>query len=212
MSASFSLVAIGAVVFASTNVDDIFVLLGFFSDPRFRVRQVVLGQYLGIGALIAASVVLALASFVIPRAYIGLLGFAPLTIGIWKVVAREAASAEQPPASARANVLAVTAVTLANGADNLAAYTPLFATRRLWEVGLLSTVFLVIAGLWCGVAHRLTRHPSVGQPIRKYGRILLPWVLMALGLYILVGSGTFRLISKSAAPSHPTPEDLDRGG
>ncbi len=59
----------------------------------------------------------------------------------------------------RANVLAVTAVTLANGADNLAAYTPLFATRRLWEVGLLTTVFLFMTAL------------------------------MALGLYILVGSG-----------------------
>jgi hypothetical protein len=34
------LVGVGAVVFASTNVDDIFVLLGFFPDPRFRVRQV----------------------------------------------------------------------------------------------------------------------------------------------------------------------------
>jgi len=44
-------------VFAATNVDDIFVLLGFFSDSTFRVRQVVLGQFLGIVALTAGAVV-----------------------------------------------------------------------------------------------------------------------------------------------------------
>ncbi len=37
------LIGLAAVVFASTNIDDVFVLLGFFADPKFRARDVVIG-------------------------------------------------------------------------------------------------------------------------------------------------------------------------
>jgi cadmium resistance protein CadD (predicted permease) len=50
-------ILVSVAAFASTNIDDIFVLLGFFSAPAFRTRHVVLGQYLGIGALVAVSLV-----------------------------------------------------------------------------------------------------------------------------------------------------------
>jgi cadmium resistance protein CadD (predicted permease) len=118
---------------------------------------------------------------VIPPAYVGLLGVVPLAIGLWKLLGHRSASGDEMASSPRASVLAVTAVTVANGGDNLAVYTPLFATRRPWEVGLLVAVFLVMTGLWCGVARYLIRHPTLGPPIRKCGRILLPWILIALG-------------------------------
>jgi cadmium resistance protein CadD (predicted permease) len=37
------LVAIGATAFIATNIDDIFVLMMFFSSLSYPVRQVVLG-------------------------------------------------------------------------------------------------------------------------------------------------------------------------
>jgi cadmium resistance protein CadD (predicted permease) len=37
------LVAIGGAAFVATNIDDIFVLMMFFSSLTFPVRQVVLG-------------------------------------------------------------------------------------------------------------------------------------------------------------------------
>ena len=48
----------GVAAFAATNVDDIFILMLFFSkvDGEFRNRHVVLGQYLGFAALVALSV------------------------------------------------------------------------------------------------------------------------------------------------------------
>jgi hypothetical protein len=39
------LVAISVIAFVATNIDDIFVLMMFFSSLTFPVRQVVLGQY-----------------------------------------------------------------------------------------------------------------------------------------------------------------------
>src|ERR1700733_16062715 len=79
-----SVFGVAVAVFTSTNLDDMFVLLGFFSDPKFRSRQVVIGQYFGIGTLFGLSVVASLVSLVIPTAYVGLLGLAPIMIGLRK--------------------------------------------------------------------------------------------------------------------------------
>src|SRR5271154_4636522 len=59
---AFELVSQAVVLFISTDLDDVFVLLGFFADPRFRIRQIVAGQFIGIAALYALSVVGSLVS------------------------------------------------------------------------------------------------------------------------------------------------------
>jgi cadmium resistance protein CadD (predicted permease) len=75
------LVAIGVGAFAATNIDDIFVLMLFFSSLSFPVRHIILGQYLGIGSLIAISVVRSLISLVVPS-----MGIAPIAIGIKNLI------------------------------------------------------------------------------------------------------------------------------
>jgi len=74
---TLSQLGIGVVVFASTNIDDIFLLSAFFADPHLRPRSVVAGQFLGIGALVTASAVAALAAVVIPPGWSSLLGLVP---------------------------------------------------------------------------------------------------------------------------------------
>jgi cadmium resistance protein CadD (predicted permease) len=80
------LTGLAVALFVSTNIDDVFVLLGFFVDPKFKMRQIVVGQYLGIIGLYGASVVASLISLVIAPAFIGLLGLAPIAIGLKKSV------------------------------------------------------------------------------------------------------------------------------
>ena len=79
---SAGLVAIGVSAFAATNIDDIFVLMLFFSSSSFPVRHVILGQYLRIGLLIAISVVGSLIALVVPTYVIGLMGVVPIAIGV----------------------------------------------------------------------------------------------------------------------------------
>jgi cadmium resistance protein CadD (predicted permease) len=47
MRGLWSTTGLAVLLFASTNVDDIFVLIAFFSDRAFRAREVVAGQLLG---------------------------------------------------------------------------------------------------------------------------------------------------------------------
>lgn len=188
---------VSAVAFVSTNVDDIFVLLGFFADPAFRARHVVLGQYLGIGALVAVSLVCSLIALVIPPAYIGLLGLLPIGIGVkklWDARRGEEDAEGGHPAPGAHKVLAVAAVTAANGGDNLGVYVPMFATRALDERLVIIAVFAVMTALWCLVAHFLVNHRALGAPIRRYGRWLLPWVLIAIGIAILLENDTLAVV------------------
>jgi len=50
------LIVLGISAFVSTNIDDIFLLIMFFSNYlKFLPYQVVIGQYIGIGLLIVIT-------------------------------------------------------------------------------------------------------------------------------------------------------------
>jgi cadmium resistance protein CadD (predicted permease) len=199
MEALVSLIGLSVVVFASTNIDDAFVLVGFFADKNFRARDVVIGQYAGVSGLYVVSVIAALISLVIPPAYIGLLGFVPIAIGVKKLSdlwrGEETKGEEKLPSTgALRRMLAVATVTLANGGDNIAVYTALFATRRGHEVPAMGVVFAVMTGLWCLAAHWLVNHRALGAPIRHYAHRVVPFVLIGLGVLILMKTDTLRLL------------------
>jgi cadmium resistance protein CadD (predicted permease) len=190
-------IVLGIVVFASTDIDDIFLLLGFFADRQFRARQIVLGQYLGMCGIILAALTCSLISLVIPASYIGLLGVFPIAIGAGKLRTLwrgDDAIPETHSDSTTGNkVIAVALVTVANGGDNIGIYGSLFATRGGWENAVLVLVFLAMTAAWCVIAHYLVNHPTLGNPIRKYGHIALPCALIGLGFYILGSTGALRL-------------------
>jgi cadmium resistance protein CadD (predicted permease) len=202
MEQIFGLVGIAIVLFASTNIDDVFVLLGFFADSKFGVRQVAVGQFIGIGALYSVSVVASLISLVLAPAYIGFLGLVPIAIGLKKVwelwkggeAGEEDAEVLGKAVAGHGNIIAVAAVTMANGGDNISIYTPLFATRSIYDIAIIGVVFAIMTVVWLGLAHWLTSHRTIGAPIRRYGHRVVPLVLIALGCFILYEAGTFALL------------------
>jgi cadmium resistance protein CadD (predicted permease) len=196
------LVGQAIVLFISTDLDDVFVLLGFFADPRFRIRQIVAGQFIGIAALYALSVVGSLVSLVMPSAVIGLLGLVPITMGLrsaWELwntsAANEQVTAENLNSRiGRANIAAVFAMTVANGGDNVSVYIPLFAMRSAATIAIMGLVFAIMTAIWLLLAFWLTRHRAIGAPIRRWARQLMPFVFIALGIFILCQAGTAKLL------------------
>src|SRR4029079_15741907 len=85
MSHLLGVLGVAAVVFATTNTDDLFLLAAFFSAPHLRARAVVLGQFLGITLLVVASAAAAWASVAVGAGYTALLGAAPLALGLRKL-------------------------------------------------------------------------------------------------------------------------------
>ena len=197
---------IGIVTFAATNMDDLLVLLVFFSDPGFRPGQVVLGQYLGISALIGLSLLGFLAALAFPPQAVGLLGVLPLSLGaaaLWRnrpgAPAREDGEEDEAGEALRTargrlaglgRPLAVASVTVANGGDNLGLYIPLFASSSPARLTLLIATFLVMTGLWCWLSRQVMVHPVLGRVLSRWLRPALPWVLMGLGAWILLEAGS----------------------
>lgn len=188
---------IAAVVFASTNVDDIFLSSAFFADPHLTTRSVLIGQLAGIGLLVAASALAALAAIAVPAEWVALLGLVPLALGIRKLwlLRRDGGDGEVSDASdmrgrehglerrTHSEVFAVAGVTIANGGDNLSVYIPLFASD-LRLIPVYAAVFAVMTAVWCAAGYALVNNRVAGQHVRQYGHIVLPFVLIALGLYV----------------------------
>lgn len=193
------LVAIGVVAFVATNIDDIFVLMMFFSSLTFPVRQVVLGQYVGIGLLIAISALGSLIALVVPTYIIGLMGMIPIAIGIRKLV--EIREKDKSPSrqvvqdkknKSSLSFLSVAAVTFSNGGDNIGVYVPLFSKyNSVSQITTLTVVFIAMTAVWCIASYYFVNHPLVASRIRHVGNIVLPFVLIGLGTYILSESFLF---------------------
>jgi cadmium resistance protein CadD (predicted permease) len=177
-------VAIGAGAFVSTNIDDILLLAVFFSERGRRIMSIVLGQFLGIGALVAASVLAALAAVAIPDAWIPLLGLVPCALGVKRLFLADDGDSDEPPRGMSA--LSVAAVTAANGGDNLGVYIPMFASQPD-VVPTYVAVFGIGTGVWCALGYWAVSHRTAGAALARYGHRILPWALIAIGLHVLSG-------------------------
>ena len=123
------------IAFASTNIDDIFVLMALFSHVNhqtFRIKHIVVGQFIGILSLTVISFIGALGLFFVPVSWIGLLGLIPLYIGVKGLLSINKSDQEddapiidkQNKAAFGGATLKVAAITIGNGGDNIAYLHP----------------------------------------------------------------------------------------
>lgn len=196
MESLFALLGLAITLFVSTNADDLVVLVGFFADHRFSVRDIVAGQYAGLAVLFVVSVAASLVSLVIPTVYLGLLGILPILIGWKKLVElrHHRAATDQPTSrgssTSYANIHAVALVTIANGGDNIGIYTPAFAVSSGGQIAVIAAVFVAMTALWCLFAHWMVTHPRLGAPLRRYAHLLAPVILIGLGVAIIYNAGS----------------------
>jgi cadmium resistance protein CadD (predicted permease) len=185
-----SSVGAAASVFAVTNVDDLVLLAAFFSHPGARMRSVAFGQVLGIGSLVLVSAAAALAALLVPTGWTSALGVVPLGLGLrelWRRLQAAEQDGDEPFEAVPAPLLwSVAGVTFANGGDNLSVYIPMFASDP-GAIPLYVAVFAVMTGVWIAGAWGLVHQPAIGPVLRRLGNASLPFVLIGLGVWILLG-------------------------
>jgi cadmium resistance protein CadD (predicted permease) len=210
---NLGLVGQAIALFALTNIDDIIVLAVFFGQATSRSDrlQVVLGQYLGFAGILLAAVLGTLGAGLLPEKAIPYLGLLPLFLGLraaWEVwrerremAAGAEAGSETHGAEAQGTihpgrqpgVLTVAAVTLANGGDNIGVYVPVFAATGIGALVTYVIVFLLLVAVWCLAGWWFASRPVVAQVLTRWGHVILPVVLIAIGLIILIEGGAFGL-------------------
>ena len=192
-------IAAAVAMFAGTNIDDIVVLTVLFvasaSQGRPRAWQIVAGQYAGLITLVAISVVAALGLVIVPEDWVGLLGLLPLSLGVWGLIRGLRSGDEDEPPVVATGMVGVAAITIANGADNIAVYTPVFRTLGAPQTAVTIAVFLICVGIWCYAGRLLGTRRKVVDTLERVEHWLVPVVFIVLGAIILLESGVLgRLI------------------
>ncbi|GAD83335.1 cadmium transporter [Nocardia asteroides NBRC 15531] len=187
-------------LFMVTNIDDIIVLSLFFAQgagQRGTTRAILVGQYLGFGAILGTSVLVAVGATVfLPEAAIAYFGLVPLLLGIlaaWRSWRDADDDDEGKTAGKKVAVWTVAVVTFANGGDNIGVYVPVFVTIGTSAVVAYSIVFLVLVAVLVVVARYLATRKPVAAVLERWEHVLFPAVLIGLGIVILVEGGAFGL-------------------
>lgn len=222
---------IGSIVtsiisFASTNIDDIFVLTILYSQVNRKMKKsyIVIGQYLGIGILVMLSLLGAFGLRILSEEYVGILGGIPIILGI-KVWFDSKKEMQEPHAKnhgfietdidnnetcgkreqenhfskiekiknllrkiIKPEILSVMLVTIANGADNIGIYIPLFRSYTFGQLIMTVIIFVVMIALWCFISEKIANFPQVKEMLQKYKHIIVPIVFIGLGIFIIFES------------------------
>jgi cadmium resistance protein CadD (predicted permease) len=206
--------ATAVALFAATNVDDLVVLALLSATSRAAGRprrwEIWAGQYLGFAVLVGLSLAAGRGLSLAPARWLWLLALIPLIIGVVTLAAaiRSARRGEQPTPSLpavtgvptmrwlswTAGVIGVGTLTVVDGADDLAAYTPVFATADAARIPVTLVVFAVGVAVWCAAGALLTRHHRITDTLQRYGRWILPAAFILIALYTL---------HTTNAPIHP---------
>lgn len=198
MSHALLAVLSGVWPFVVTNVDDFVLLTVLFATVGRggpTGRQIVTGQYLGIGILVVVSSLVALGLSPVPVRWTGLLGLVPIGLGVRGLLRLRRPSDDgrqmDRGAGAVAGTGGVMALTLANGADNLSVYIPLFRQAGAARTATYIVTFAVLVGVWCLVARSLADRRLLVAGIDRVGHWLVPLLYIAIGIRVVVVSGLF---------------------
>jgi cadmium resistance protein CadD (predicted permease) len=188
-------IAVGAALFAGTNVDDVVVLALLSAASRTSGRprrwEIWGGQYAGFAVLAGASLAAGRGLALIPRHWLWPLALFPIGLGLVMLVeaVRSARRGERPPPPSPGGVAGVAALTIVNGADDLASYTPFFATSSVAQTVVTLAVFAAGVAVWCLAGWLLAARGPVRDTVGRYGHWILPAAFIAIGLYTLHETG-----------------------
>ncbi|ELR98863.1 cadmium resistance transporter [Gloeocapsa sp. PCC 73106] len=186
-----SIVLTAIIVFVATNLDDLIILMLFFSQKGRLgpIYSIILGKYLGFTALVVASLMGFFGGLLIPENWIRLLGVIPLIIGIKSLFDLRKNEQEIQLTNTQqinSKIIYVAGITIANGGDNIGVYLSLFSQVNLPTLIITLVTFYLLVGVWCWLAYRLVSNKIIAKVFVKYGKQFTPFLLMFLGIYILL--------------------------
>jgi len=188
-----AMVGVGLAAFASTNTDNLLLMAVLLGRRAQRPSAVLAGYIIAVASIAVAGLVAARLADAVPGGALGYLGIIPLSMGLVRLYRglRGGATANDGPARPTgAGALAVAAIMLSNGSDTLAVLLPLFAETPEPLTYVLAATVVVAAGLWFAAARWIASHAWVAARIERLERWFVPLLLIGLGVYILMDTGT----------------------
>ncbi|MEQ9569638.1 MAG: cadmium resistance transporter [Longimicrobiales bacterium] len=189
-----SALSVGA--YLATNADNFVLLAAMLAQRKAEKERVLLGFGVGVTVVLAASYLIAREASLIPIRYVGLLGLVPVLMGAKGLIEivrkrRVAPDAESFPEPTGRFVASASALTMmSNSADTLIVLSAILADseHRVEPFILLSSAGAAV--LVASLSAYAVGHPRLEVEIRRIAPLLTPFLLLAVGLYILVNTAT----------------------
>ncbi|MDA9470064.1 cadmium resistance transporter [Enterococcus sp. 5H] len=184
-------------LFITTNLDDIFILILLFFQKDSEEKQsrndlckIVLGQYLGFGFILGLSLLGSFGATFISIEWTGILGLLPIYLGVRMLVRQKQVNLADSDSvfKVKISVISIAAFTMANGGDNIGIYMPCFLTLQPIQVIFTIVTFFVLLAIWCWLGYKLAQLNQIAKTLEKYGKKIVPFVFIGLGVYILIKS------------------------
>ncbi len=192
MLAILAVMGLTVAGFISTSFDNFTLLLGFYADGRYAKGKVLFGYAASTLGMVFLAYGASAAVEAAPVRFLGILGLIPLALGIVGLVRllRGVPNEEIRQGSRPRGFLAVLGVMLANSGDTLAVFISVFAdTAEGLEKWVVATA-VGIALAYALLAQRLVERSGAADRLQRYTRVILPFLLLGMGAYILANTGT----------------------
>ena len=82
-----------------------------------------------------------------------------------------------------------------NSADSIAVLLPLLAESGSMPTLLIVSIYLLTSILWCVISIKIASNAGLAKRINDRGEKLVPWVMIAVGIYVLSNTGTDSLLT-----------------
>ena len=190
------IIPIAAGAFLATNLDNFALLLTFLARYRQRMLVVASAYLIGISLLGGVAYAIGHVATIVPVEYIGLLGLAPVGLGVagvFKLLSDAPGTGsirEQSPGGSRTAFLATLASQLGNGTDTIITFASLFADSDRVADTLIVLTFVAMMLIFLASAHYAIRHPAVEALLERYAHRITPFILIIVGTYILANTAT----------------------
>jgi cadmium resistance protein CadD (predicted permease) len=178
---------LGILGYTSTNFDNL-LLLGTLLSSDGDKRPIFHGFWLANAIVMVLAGLFALLQALLPPAALGWLGILPILLGV-RILLQRRGTSEAPGARA-ASAVSIGLLLVANSTDTIAVFGALFAeSERLVAVGLVLG-FTLSELLWTRLMKRIAAAATESQRIARLARHLSPFIMIAIGIYVLADTTT----------------------
>ena len=196
MNSLIAIVPIAAGAYVATNLDNFILLVSLLARYRDQTMNVVAGYFAGMIIFGFTGYWIGAAASVAPVEYLGFLGIVPISIGTYELSklrrggTKATVDADQSAVGKRKAFMTTLISQLGNGADTIVILGVLFADSTPVADMLIILTLAAMAAAFVIVGIYTVRHPALSKWIGRYAHRVMPFVLIAVGFYVLANTAS----------------------
>jgi cadmium resistance protein CadD (predicted permease) len=189
-------VTVSFMAYASTSIDNLFLLVTLSLHPKYGVAKVRQGYLLAVLVMIGICLLFAQGIQQLPAEFIPYIGLVPLGLGmleLWQLIRRSKSKDITTPDIARGeggSFLTIMLIMFTHSWDSIAVLAPLLSDTRPGLIGWMGASILTAAAILTFGAQKTVGHAKIRSLLERYAPKILPFLLIGVGLYILTNTPT----------------------